>query len=406
MSAGPSGPYLGLGFASIHDAELVRLWSELEARGCSTVFQSLSFLRSLEDHVVRERRGSPLYIAIVDRERRQADMLVPLMLRPSLGARRLDFLDHGVADYHFPLVAPKAANSPVMLTELRRAFSRALPAHDVLVCPKMIGRYKGVPNPLWSPQEMIESGEGSSRLDLTDAAYEDARKNQSIYRNLRRKRNRLAKEDGYRLIRARSTEEVDMIFKAMIRQRHERFEARGILDSLRDPDLFAHYRRLAVEGCPQGSVLLLGIEVERRIIATSYAFCHNDVLTSVLSSMEDGPFARHSPGLVTMLEEIEWAREAGLALYDFGAGSSHYKDQFGGSRRPVMALAHARTPRGVLYLAAWRARLALRLWLTDRPRLHLALRRTKNRLIELLGRGGRDRRNSAGRAVPVAGRYR
>ena len=53
-------------FDTVHDADLAALWTTLEAEGCSTAFLSLDFVRSLEDGVLPERHGSPVYIAIVE----------------------------------------------------------------------------------------------------------------------------------------------------------------------------------------------------------------------------------------------------------------------------------------------------------------------------------------------------
>lgn len=396
--------FFALTFDSVHDETLSLLWSELEERGGCTAFQSLAFMRSLEDNVVPERNGQPLYIAIMDKHRDRAAMIVPLTVRKTFGLQRIDFLDHGVADYHFPLIDPAAAANPMIMAGLHKALWQEMAPSQVLIFPKLIKRYLGLPNPLWSTSSLVVNGEGSSRLELSDNTFKAATKGRSIYRDLRRKRAKIQKLEGYRLIEARSSEDVAALLKVMLRQRRERFQAKGILDSFQDPDLFAHYRRLAIEGCPSGKVLLLGIEVERRIIATSYAFCHNHVLTSVLSSMEDGPLARYSPGLVTMLHEIEWARERGLRCYDFGAGSSHYKERFGGSLRPTMALAHACGLRGRIYLAAWKARLFLRLWLMAKPALHAWLRLRKRSLLGLLRRFRRPKASTS-RTLPVIGRY-
>ncbi|WP_425086716.1 GNAT family N-acetyltransferase [Stappia sp.] len=380
-------------FATLHAPRLEALWRDLEGHGCSTVFQSLAFLQSLEDTVVRERDGKPVYVAILDSQEDRALMIVPLTIRTTFGVRRIDFLDHGVADYHFPVVTREVANDPSLAERLRAALLAALPRHDALIFSKLIREFRGVPNPLWTAARLIETREGASRIDLGEKSLERARSQHSVYNKMAKQLAKLKKIPDFEIVEAKTPREIESILNAMANQRKKRFANNGMTDSMQDTAIFAHCRRLALQGCETGKVVLHGLRVGDDWIATSYCLCHKGVITGTLCSLDEGRYKKHSPGLIATILEIEWAQRHKFEIYDFGAGTYDYKDRFGGRHRAIKAITRAETAIGALYLAAWRARLSVRLWLMDRPALGTWLRRRKNRVLSLLGRpAGQERR--------------
>lgn len=373
-------------FDSIHDPRLVERWTRLEESGGSTAFLGLDFVRSMQDGLAPERHGTPLYIAIDDAQTGAPLMIVPLLADTRFGVRRLGFLDYGVVDYHFPLVDPKACADPQRFVAIRRAFIAALPPHDALLLRKVIREYRGVPNPLWSEDQLIDTGEGASRIDLDPESLERAQRNHSVYPKMAKQRAKLDKLPGFEIVEARTPCEIDQILGVMARQRQQRMSAQGIPDLFQDPAVFAHYRRLAMDGCKDGRILLLGLRVGETWLATSYCLCHRGIVTGILCSLDEGPYRKHSPGLIATILEIEWGQRHGFALYDFGAGSYGYKDRFGGRHRVIKALGVSATLRGSAYLALCRARIGLRLWLRDHPALAQAARRAKTLLAAAMGR--------------------
>ena len=383
-------------FHTIHDPGLVERWTRLEESGRTTGFLSLDFARSMEDGLTPEWPGAPLYIAIDDGQTGAPLMIVPLLADTVFGVRRLEFLDYGIVDYHFPLVDPKACTDPQSFAAMRQAFAAALPPHDILLFSKVIREYRGVPNPLWTDGRLIEIGEGASRIELDPDSLERAQRNHSVYPKMAKQRTRLEKLPGFEIVEATTACEIDQILGVMARQRRKRMSAQGIPDLFQDPAVFAHYRRLAMSGCKDGRVLLLGLRVGDTWLATSYCLCHQGVVTGVLCSLDEGPYRKHSPGLIATILEIEWGKRHGFALYDFGAGSYGYKDRFGGRHRVIKTLGVPATLRGAACLAACRARIALRLWLRHRPALARTVRRAKSLIAAAIGRG-RDVQNSIGR---------
>jgi CelD/BcsL family acetyltransferase involved in cellulose biosynthesis len=392
-------------FETLHDARLEGLWRDLEANGCSTVFQSLAFLRSLEDTVVRERDGKPVYVAILDPQEDRALMIVPLTLGKTFGVRRIDFLDHGIADYHFPLVTRDVASDPALAGRLRTAWLSALPAHDALIFTKLIREFRGVPNPLWTAARVIETREGASRIDLGDKSLERARSQHSVYNKMAKQLAKLKKIPDFEVVEAKTPHEIDTILNAMVAQRKKRFTKNGMTDLLQDPAIFAHCRRLALEGCATGKILLHGLRVGDEWIATSYCLCHNGVLTGTLCSLDEGRYKKHSPGLIASILEIEWAHRNDFEIYDFGAGTYDYKDRFGGRHRAIKAIARAETTVGALYLMAWRTRLSVRLWLKDRPALARWVRLRKKQVLGLMGRNRDKEKTRTAGIIPAIGRY-
>ena len=396
-----AAPPVARRFDSIHDPGLVERWTRLEESGCATAFLSLDFARSMEDGLAPERHGTPFYIAIDDAQSGAPLMIVPLIAETRLGVRRLGFLDYGMVDYHFPLVDPKACADPQRFLAMRQAFDAALPPHDALLLCKVIREYRGVPNPLWTEDRLIDTGEGASRIDLDPDSLERARRNHSVYPKMAKQLAKLRKLPGFEIVEASTACEIDQILNVMARQRQQRMSAQGIPDLFQDPAVFAHYRRLAMDGCKDGRILLLGLRVGDTWLATSYCLCHQGVVTGILCSLDEGPYRKHSPGLIATILEIEWGRRNGFALYDFGAGSYGYKDRFGGRHRVIKALGIPATLRGSGYLALCRARIALRLWLRDRPAMAQAARRAKRLLAAALGRRRDPQSGVARRTRPL-----
>jgi CelD/BcsL family acetyltransferase involved in cellulose biosynthesis len=118
-----------------------------------------------------------------------------------------------------------------------------------------------------------------------------------------------------------------------------------------------------------------------------------------------GPVQEALSRLIATILEIEWAQRNDFEIYDFGAGTYDYKDRFGGRHRAIKAITRAETTVGALYLAAWRARLSVRLWLMDRPALGTWLRLRKKQVLTLLGRNRDKGKARTAGIIPAIGRY-
>ncbi|MBL6432512.1 MAG: GNAT family N-acetyltransferase, partial [Alphaproteobacteria bacterium] len=125
-------------------------------------------------------------------------------------------------------------------------------------------------------------------------SLERARSQHSVYNKMAKQLAKLKNIPDFEIVEATTPREIDSILNAMADQRKKRFANNGMTDSMQDTAIFAHCRRLALEGCATGKVVLHGLRVGDDWIATSYCLCHKGVITGTLCSLDEGHYKKHS----------------------------------------------------------------------------------------------------------------
>lgn len=108
-----------------------------------------------------------------------------------------------------------------------------------------------------------------------------------------------------------------------------------------------------------GVLRVFVIECDGAIIAISVNFIQRGTLMAFLTTY-DPDFERGSPGMVLMMDYIQWSIDEGLTLVDFLCGEEPFKQKFATGGLTLTSTMGARTPLGMLAMFAEKARLTLR----------------------------------------------
>ena len=347
-------------FSTVDDDQLRSDWARLEANGSATVFQTLTYVALVEQAFLQTSHHKSLYLMLYQRETEEPVCLLTLVNRKHLGASIVETLNYDVVDYCGAMLVPSAFPTDQHFEEAAALISEVLSNHDVLLTKNSVA---GSPcaKLLWSPRLMGVDPVGDvATIPLSNGGFEAFAKSCRAYKALKRKRRRLAEDFGFTVRRVSDRDEIDRTFDTMVVQRAKRFANLGIIDGLADPRRQSLFRNLAKKLCPRGDALLLTGAIEGNVIATSFACAFQGTLTAQLCSMAQGPWSKHSLGLVMMAHEIEWAHANGLSCYDLGAGEADYKARFAVETRQRMSAWQPLSAKGHLYLAARNAKHLLR----------------------------------------------
>jgi CelD/BcsL family acetyltransferase involved in cellulose biosynthesis len=101
----------------------------------------------------------------------------------------------------------------------------------------------------------------------------------------------------------------------------------------------------------------------------------------VLCSLAEGELQRQSPGALLLRHQIKDACTKGLALYDFGAGEAHHKDQWADVVQPLFDSLIAFKPQGLSLTLPLAALLRLKRAIKSSPRLWPLAQKLRARLF-------------------------
>ena len=121
------------------------------------------------------------------------------------------------------------------------------------------------------------------------------------------------------------------------------------------PALLALVQVLAAAGVLRIFVL----EYDGAVIAISVNFVQRGTLMAFLTTY-DPDFERGSPGMVLLMDYVQWSIDQGLSMVDFLCGEEPFKQKFATRSVTLTSVMGARTPKGMLAMLADHCRQALR----------------------------------------------
>ena len=347
-------------FSSIDDPRLREDWHRLAQTGTGTAFQSLDYVSAVQHAFLENAPEQPRYVVLRDRDDGRAVLIMPMIERKRLAVRILETMDFDVIDYAAPLYCPEVFSRRDAAGQAAGAFLDFASGYDVLCSRNWSAEPEGLECmlPLFGTAQL--STEVTYSVPLAGGRFETYRKRNSAFKQAMKKLRRMEKEFGATVCCLTHRDDIDTAFDAMLEQRRIRFRAIGKSDGMADPRRQRLFRSIAHKRCPGQEALFIGICIDGSWIATSFAMIHNGVINAQLSSFAEGPWSRHSPGLVTMALELDWAHRHGLRTYVLGPGDAGYKQRFGVDVLRRMALTKPMTPVGALYVAGHQAKHALK----------------------------------------------
>ncbi|RWC61380.1 GNAT family N-acetyltransferase [Mesorhizobium sp.] len=115
-----------------------------------------------------------------------------------------------------------------------------------------------------------------------------------------------------------------------------------------------------------GLLRIFVLERENEIIAISINFEQHGTMMAFVTTY-DPAFERASPGMVLMMDYIQWSLDRGLTTIDFLCGGEDFKRRFATHSVTLSSVMGGRSLRGRLAILADRARHAAKSWRSGKP---------------------------------------
>ena len=340
-------------------ADLLRVWCETigRARGIEPVLIA-----------VRSHAGKPL-------------MLLPLGIERTNGVRVLGFLDGGVSDYNAPVLFPDCKGLRFDATDFWQRLQSHLPRYDLAVLEKMPETVGGLANPI-APLATCNRFESCHHATLQGDWPEFEAKRLPNRNDSRRRLRRLEQRATVRFSIARTDEERQQIFGALIRMKRRRFAATAAHDIFADPGYLRFYADATRKLGPSGVVQVSALYAGDRIIAANWGLYSNRRYIDLLPSYESGEWKVFAPGRLLSEWLLKQHLECGDAVFDYGIGDEAYKFGYCDRHTPLGDAHIAVTAKGAAYKQLLRLREAAKSKLRASP-LGPALKAARSLLTRL-----------------------
>ncbi|QKD02737.1 GNAT family N-acetyltransferase [Mesorhizobium loti] len=364
------------------------LWLRFQESGVCTGHQNYAWAEGIVARLMPQ--GAELLVVEVgDAASGEPRMLVPLMRRPALGHRVIEWLSCGVCDYSAPLLADARPWTTQSALAAWAAVRSVLPPADRFQITGIPREINGVANPLALLAETRDSLQTTFGLAIDgdpDTVLKRLCK-PSFVKEFGKDWRRLERLGDVELVEAGTPAEVERIFGELVRMRLSRFRELGRFDLLTQEKVVDFYRNAAVRGLSDGAVRLFGLRVAEALIAVQYLLIHQGTVHALLIAMDQSVVPNVSPGLAIMGRLISWAREQDFGYFDLSVGNQSYKANMGAKGSVLVELCHGFTMRGNAASTAIKFRDWTEVFVRSKPRLLKAAQGTMRGLRRL--RGGR-----------------
>jgi len=307
--------------------QLEALWNSLPGGSHYSPFQSVEFVHAFRTQIAS---AEDMHFAVLGASLGKAlapDMLLPVVTSRRGPCRIASMPDMGLADQNAPVMSQRLTGDPQAARVLCRALLRSVPGADLVDMSKLSPRIGEVENPLYHMQETIEA-EGTLVFDADALADAGSTSSKSVYKEARTKFRKLLKA-GVELVEVTAPEERQSYLEMLLKQRADRFAALGRENSLQRPGRADFYRALAGSTGLDNPLRILALKKDDEIVATTVLMVHNGIANGVLTSMGDPSWHRLSPGIVLLIQAVNWARDHKVTSFNFGTGLQNYKHRFG-----------------------------------------------------------------------------
>jgi len=349
---------------------IARAWARSGVQA-ATVFQTENWVRAWYATIGRSA-GEPLLIAVIDRRAGGLAAMLPLVRRSVGRLRVIEFADCGVSDSNAPALGPWAPTNAGDAQAMWQAIRRALPGADLVRFTKMPRQIEGRPNPLTLLAAARPSSSNGNVLAVTGSwdGYL-ATLSGTLRKQLRKNWRVFTQHDGAAFRRIDDPDEAVRVLAELETQQGARLRAHGLPYRLDEPAFSAFYRRIAIDGVADGSVILTALMCGTEVVAALLGLARGNAYVMVRTSVGAQRWGNCSPGRLVMMQTLQLLHSEGYRLFDFSVGDYPYKQRLGARRLPLLDLTVALTPRGLPLLAYDRAKQFMR----QHPALHGFARR-------------------------------
>jgi CelD/BcsL family acetyltransferase involved in cellulose biosynthesis len=366
-------------FSDLRSAE--PLWRTLECSGAIlSPYQRYDWIAAWQRHV-GSREGIRPLIAVGTTADGSPQFLLPLGIERRGGVGVARFLGGKHANYNFPPWQPAAA-AGMTAAALRSALQQlAADGVDLLVLVNQPTEWEGVSNPL----RLIPAHPSPSsglRAKLASGGEESIKRllSAEMRGRLRNKERKLAKSDGYRYARLRSSEEVERSLEAFFAQKSARLRERGLADVFAAPGVADFLREACLAGLPDRPVIEVHLlEGGGEVLAVLAGVNDGRRFSSMFNSYTLSEASRWSPGLILLMHVIRDVAERGAGIFDLGVGEAAYKSFFCEEEEELFDSFIPLTGRGHPVAAAIRCAFGLKRRIKQSPALFSVLHKLQKR---------------------------
>lgn len=358
LDAGQSGPVEVVRHREPTTDQLEALWHSLPGRPHHTPFQSTGFIHAFRTHIASAEEMRFSVLAASFGKSMAPDMLLPLVTFRRGPFRIASMPDMGLADQNAPVLSQRLTGDPQAARVLCSALLQSVRGADLVDVAKISPLIGAVENPLSQMQETVET-QGTLVFDGEALAEAGSASSKSVYKEARTKFRKLQKA-GVDLVEVTEPQERLSYLEMLLKQRADRFAALGREDSLRLHGRADFYRELAGSDGMDNPLRILALKKHDEVVATTVLMVHEGIANGVLISMGDPSWHRMSPGIVLLVQAIQWAREHKISSFNFGTGLQSYKHRFGAQELTNRRLLLPLNLQGRGYLAMMRLRNATR----------------------------------------------
>ncbi|GAA2824602.1 CelD/BcsL family acetyltransferase involved in cellulose biosynthesis [Aminobacter aminovorans] len=293
------------------------------------------------------------------------------------------FLGGKHANGNFPasdknwLVAANAQDIGVLV----RAIGKARPDIDLVAFDRLIGDFKGLPNPLLKLPS-AQSPNVALAVDL-DGGFEQVLTRTSGKKKRKRHRSQERKYEavgGARRIMATTTAEANAMLDAFYAMKEQRFGAMGITDVFADASVRSFFRKLFVDALAREdrAFVLHGLEVGGKYRAVTGSSRAGNRLVCEFGAIADDELAYASPGEYLFFDNIAEASDQGFDIYDFSVGDEPYKRQWCDLEIQHADVLVPLTTKGRLYALGLRSLSRVKATVKNNDRLWALIKRLRS----------------------------
>ena len=347
-------------------------WQSLQANGVC-VHEHLHALNEAWFRLVSKPGGAELAIVCGYSESGDVQFIWPFEVMQKRGLRCLCWIGWEHANYNMGLHTLDFART-ASAEDIRALLSEAaclIGGVSAAYLKQQPYEWDGVKNPMARLPHRPSANMGHAILLESDF--------DTLYRNrfsgksrntLGRKERRLREQYTVEMGWAHSTEERAKLIEEFFRQKSQQFTEQGITDTFADPRHRAFYHEMAALPSGNPGALQIGyLKADSQIAAISCGIFFKDRFATLLTSIDDGPVRRHSPGALLLHFQIEDACRRGLNFFDMGVGDSRHKQEWCDVDTPLFESIISFDERGYLLTLPLTARLAAKRYIKTRPKL-------------------------------------
>ena len=327
-------------------AAVAPAWNRLLDETGGSVFQSYGWVSAWWDTLKRPAEGA-LRIGLLWHGERLVAVL-PLTISRRKGLKILEWAAIGTTDYPDILASADCSDS-----DLLRLWTdvKALGGYDIVQLHRLLPEARArtlLADTALKPDGRDEvsyrvAGTWDSGVAWFDGQAKKTRQND-------RRGRKFLQESGLVQFRlAPADEPLDGLLERFAELKRKWMAERGHQSDLFDGENEALARTVHVLQ-HAGLLRIFTLSCGEAVVAISINFEQNGAMMALLTTY-DPAFERASPGVLLMVDYVQWSIDHGLAMVDFLCGAEPFKLRFATEGKPLQGFSAVRTPLG--HLARW-----------------------------------------------------